>query len=237
MKRGVMRSRAAYGLPLVFLFLGAPGLGAQGVSQTQTSDSVPSFRHETHRAVDCQECHETAEGEETHPQLGLPDCRACHHREPVSSNCERCHAASDARVVTRLMVRTLDIRIGSLDRPERALPLRHSDHEGVGCQTCHSDGLARSAADVACAACHEDHHRPTARCWDCHASPSDGSHDRQVHLGCGGSGCHMEAPAHIQMVPRTRAFCLTCHDGMTYHKPGDACASCHRLPPPRGADR
>lgn len=225
MIRGVKPGLLACGLSLLFLFLGASGSTAQ--------ETVPEFRHETHRTVDCLACHTSPTGEDEHPQLTLTDCRSCHHGNPATTSCQQCHAPADARVINREMPRTLDITVGSLDHPRRDLPFRHAAHEEVRCQTCHTEGLALSAEDLDCSSCHDAHHRPTTRCRDCHEAPAAGAHDKQVHLGCGGSGCHEAAPANIRMVPRTRAFCLTCHDGMVYHKPGEACASCHPLPPPR----
>jgi hypothetical protein len=34
-------------------------------------------------------------------------------------------------------------------------------------------------------------------------------------------------------VPRTREFCLVCHQTMVAHRPGGNCAQCHALPAPR----
>lgn len=216
--------------PTLTLFLTAASLAAQQAG-TEAGEDMPGFRHETHRDVECRACHESEEPEHLH--LTLEDCRSCHHQGPLASSCTRCHAPSDARTIARPVVRTLDIRLGSLDRPERALPFRHSSHGDLACRTCHTEGLERSAEELQCTDCHGMHHGPTVRCRDCHEPPAPAAHDREVHLGCGGSGCHERAPAGIRMVPRTRSFCLVCHDGMQYHKPGEACASCHRLPPPR----
>ena len=199
--------------PIAVLLFTAAGLGAQGGGER------PTFRHETHRDVECVACH-GAEQDES-PEIA------------PSSGCERCHAPSDARTVALHVTRTLDIQLGSLDRPQRSLPFRHSSHDGIPCTACHTEGLALSAANVECTACHSAHHDAMVRCRECHEAPSPAAHDVQVHLGCGGSGCHEQAPQNIQLVPKTRELCLVCHDDMTYHKPGEDCASCHRLPPPR----
>ena len=217
-------TRSAPALALLFL---ATGLPAQ-----QGADPTDQFRHETHRAVECDACHSSVRGGEDSPQLSLTDCRSCHHAEPASTSCERCHAPADARVIALGMERTLDIQVGTIDRPTRTLPMRHSSHDGVRCQACHTAGPALSARDVECSSCHASHHRPITRCRDCHEPPAEWAHDKQVHLGCGGAGCHEAAPDDIQRVPRTRAFCLVCHSDMAYHKPDQACASCHVLPPP-----
>ena len=49
--------------------------------------------------------------------------------------------------------------------------------------------LTRSAANVECKTCHQDHHKPTESCMACHPTPRQGVHTRNVHVGCGGSGC------------------------------------------------
>ncbi len=231
---GVKHSLGGLGLALGFVLFGATGATAQ-IFGASDSAKLALFRHETHREVDCQACHDTPMGDEEHPDLTLTDCQSCHHADPANNVCQRCHAPADARVIALEMTRTLDIEIGSIDRPTRELPMRHSSHEDVRCQSCHSEGVGLSAVNVDCASCHESHHHPTTRCRDCHEAPAASAHNKQVHLGCGGAGCHENASANIKMVPRTRAFCLVCHDEMSYHKPGEACASCHRLPPPRPA--
>lgn len=210
-------------LPVAVLLLAAGGVWAQ---------ETPGFRHETHRSVECTACHESEQGEAV--DFSLRDCRSCHHGDPANTVCERCHAPADARTVARQMPRTLDIRLGSLDGPRRSLPFRHSSHAGLRCQSCHTQGLGLSAAEVRCTGCHEAHHTPTVKCLECHETPAPEAHDKQVHLGCGDAGCHERAPQEIQRVPKTRELCLVCHDGMAYHKPGQACASCHLLPPPSG---
>lgn len=211
----------------VTLLLIASGSSAQSAGQES------NFRHTTHREVECTECHVDGEQAVQSPGMTLADCRSCHHGAPAAANCLTCHASDDAHRINRPVTRTLRLEVASTRPPERVLPFSHITHEGIRCQTCHTGGAALSAADVECTGCHQDHHRPTATCLRCHEPPAAGAHDREVHLGCGGSACHEGAPASIQTVPRTRAFCLACHADMTYHKPEQACASCHALPPPR----
>jgi hypothetical protein len=67
----------------------------------------------------------------------------------------------------------------------------------------------------------------------CHPAPREGVHNRNVHVGCAGSGCHSTLP--IGGVPRTRPFCLSCHQDKLNHQPRGNCADCHRLPAPRRA--
>jgi hypothetical protein len=205
------------------------------VSAVQSRDSVP-FWHAQHRGVRCLSCHamDRSHGELT--VTSLRDCRSCHHTEPVAGACTRCHTASEVGAIRARLTRTLAMRVGSLDRPRRALPFDHRPHTGLECLACHTDGgLALSATAVDCSACHAEHHEPDVLCMSCHRAPKDGAHTTQVHLGCAGSGCHDAAPASVQNVPRTRPFCLACHQGMTDHRPGGNCEDCHSLPRPRAA--
>ncbi len=127
----------------------------------------------------------------------------------------------------------MDITIGTLNRPVRTLPFQHRVHEGLACTNCHTGGTALSAADVDCSKCHTAHHQPQRNCMACHPQPKPQAHNTQVHLGCAGSGCHQAAPPSVASVPRTRTFCLVCHQGMVNHNPGENCEACHVLPRPR----
>ena len=209
-----------------------PGAQARNTPIHSVARAV-EFRHSTHGEIRCTACHDTGRRHQSFALSGIADCRWCHHREPLAASCLACHSDDDARAITRNVTRTLDIQLASLDRPERILPFDHDPHDGIACQTCHTEGLALSAAGTDCTSCHESHHNETADCLQCHARPSPGAHSRQVHLGCGGAGCHEQAPETIQRVPRTREFCLACHPDMVYHKPNETCARCHILPAPR----
>ena len=199
-----------------------------------TQDTL-GFTHSRHREVECTACHST---ERTHGALtvtSIRDCRSCHHTAPVATTCADCHSAQEVRGLAFRVRRTLDIRLGRLNRPTRALPFDHRPHTGVECTACHTEGLALSAATVQCSSCHEEHHRSEVTCMACHAVPREGAHDAEVHLGCAGSGCHSAAPASVNAVPRTRDFCLACHQDLTDHRPGRNCEACHSLPSPRSA--
>ncbi len=58
-------------------------------------------------------------------------------------------------------------------------------------------------------------------------------HPVEVHLGCSGSGCHVESA--FDMVPRATEFCVSCHQEYLDHKPESekTCEECHTLPSPR----
>lgn len=208
---------------------------AAPVGPATIPQDTAAFWHSQHRGVECTACHtmETTHGEVT--VTSIRDCRECHHTEPVAANCESCHSASDVRRLTTRVSRTVDITVGSLNRPTRRLPFDHQVHQQLDCARCHTDGLTLSAARVDCTSCHQEHHQPTTNCMACHPAPADGAHDVQVHLGCAGSGCHEAVPRPVADVPRTRDFCLVCHQDLTDHRPGRNCEACHTLPRPQAA--
>lgn len=194
--------------------------------------SAPApFTHGDHGRVSCIRCHGTGDGHGTLAVTGLGDCRACHHSAPLANDCSACHASGPLAGRTLLVTRSLDIRIGSLDRPLRLLPFDHANHGTVTCGTCHTRGTdLRAAAGADCSTCHADHHEPTANCGTCHQPPATSAHDLDSHLGCTGAGCHDPAPVGIQDAPQTRNLCLACHRGKATHKPDRNCVDCHVLP-------
>ena len=188
------------------------------------------FRHGRHESLECRSCHVSTQRHGATTVRTLQECRSCHHREPVALNCVTCHTVQELRGVGGPVQRTFDMRIGSQDRPVRVLAFEHAAHVDAECSTCHTGGLAMTPTMTGCQGCHEEHHRPTANCTSCHATPPAGVHDRNAHFGCAGAGCHENAAAAIAEAPRTRALCLSCHTDMAVgHQPGN-CADCHRLP-------
>lgn len=188
------------------------------------------FWHAQHRGVECTECHSVRDRHGAVTVTSLRDCRSCHHTEPVATPCAGCHDQAAVRRLSTTVNRVMDIRLGTLNRPRRSLPFDHADHLRYDCQQCHTQGLARSAAGLQCAQCHEEHHQADASCMSCHPSPADGAHDLNAHLTCTGAGCHTAPPATVQAIPRTRGFCLACHQDLVDHRPGRNCVSCHALP-------
>lgn len=85
------------------------------------------------------------------------------------------------------------------------------------------------AADRPCGSCHQDHHRPDARCQSCHTQPPASAHGVQAHVSCSGSGCH-DAPD-VDAMAQTRAVCLVCHQAQENHEVGRECADCHQVRP------
>ena len=208
---------------------------APAPTPTPAAQDTVAFWHGQHEGVECTACHSTEESHGALTVTGIRDCRACHHAGEPAADCGRCHEAREVRSLRSQVRRTMDIRLGSLDRPTRMLSFRHGAHQELECQMCHSSGLSLTAAEVDCAACHEDHHGPDNECMACHPAPAADAHNLDVHLGCGGAGCHETAPDLIKRVPRTRDFCNVCHQDMTDHRPGRNCADCHTLPSPRSA--
>jgi nitrate/TMAO reductase-like tetraheme cytochrome c subunit len=198
----------------------------------QRRDSV-GFWHAQHQDVECTACHSMENGHGALTVVSIRDCRSCHHTEPVANDCQDCHAATEVRGIRAEVRRTMSIQVGALDRPTREMPFQHGVHEDLDCAECHTSGLSLTAAEVNCSSCHEQHHVPSNNCMACHRTPADGAHDLEVHLGCAGSGCHDAAPDIIKQVPRTRDFCMVCHQDMVDHRPGRNCADCHTLPSPR----
>lgn len=192
-----------------------------------------TFRHRDHSATDCQDCHSVDRMHGETLVTGLQDCRSCHHTQPLADNCTACHLHGDVLSMSRPVPRTMAIQIGSLDQPRRLLPFDHSAHDRMECTACHTSGLALSAAQTDCSACHAAHHQPEVSCMRCHQPPLPTAHTRDAHLGCGSAGCHEAAPASIRDVPRTRSLCTSCHQGMVDHYPTGNCAECHALPRPR----
>jgi hypothetical protein len=116
---------------------------------------------------------------------------------------------------------------------DRALPFDHADHTSEGCESCHTADLTLSSAATSCSACHEAHHEPEATCRSCHEEAPAEAHPAEVHVGCSGAGCHTPTP--FDAVPRTREFCLACHQDLVEHRreSEQECAECHTLPEPR----
>ena len=188
-----------------------------------------------HTGVDCEKCHGTQQSHGTLVVTSIEDCRGCHHRPPLSRDCTRCHSPESVSAVTLQVTRSLNIRIGSLDRPLRNIVFDHTKHVALGCAECHTQGSdLRAAVGADCSGCHLKHHGPTSDCSQCHQPPAEGAHDLDAHMGCTGTGCHDPAPEGIANAPRTRQLCLACHTDQKQHRPGKVCADCHRLPAARG---
>lgn len=192
----------------------------------------PEFRHSQHRGVVCGSCHTSEEGHGRLVSLTLNDCRSCHHTEPLSRSCDRCHDETD--MPASPIERQLQVDFSVNDAVQRTAMFEHAVHENFGCDLCHSEGLSRSAEAVDCNMCHQVHN-PEYDCTACHVRPPTSAHPpAEAHVTCSGSGCHVTFP--FETVPRTRQVCLGCHQDKKDHRPDRRCVECHTLPSPRGED-
>jgi predicted CXXCH cytochrome family protein len=201
--------------------LGFPGtLGGFGHGALQQ----PRFNHLDHRDIQCTSCHVSRR---THGEVTLESrtqCLQCHHsRVAAARGCARCHTGgeiSDPRLVEVAMT------IRGQTTPRR-IAFDHDNHASVGCATCHTDGPTLGVSRT-CASCHENHHTPTADCTTCHRATARQAHTREVHTrGCAGSGCHQSDQ--YGSMTQGRNTCLACHGDRVDHRPGRACAACHRV--------
>jgi hypothetical protein len=182
------------------------------------------FNHRDHRDVECIDCHTSRE---THGQVTIESsatCQQCHHARPViDRGCARCHGRAELSAPIATSIRMAPGGRG-VDRQVR---FDHDEHPGVGCAQCHTQGISMRV-ERTCASCHQSHHTATATCVTCHNQPNRASHNAQVHTrSCAGSNCHESAS--YGAMTQGRNTCLACHQDQTDHRPGQACAGCHRV--------
>jgi len=182
------------------------------------------FNHTDHRDVECTDCHTS---QQTHGQVTIEStaaCQQCHHTRPVvDRGCANCHGRGQLSAAVATTIR-MEIGRRAIDRRVR---FDHDDHGGVRCAQCHAQGVSMRV-ERTCASCHQNHHTATASCVTCHDQPNRPSHTVQVHTqSCAGSSCH-EASSYGAMT-QGRNTCLACHQDQTDHRPGQACAACHRV--------
>jgi len=203
----------------------------EGIAGVDPAQTVAGFTHSDHETVQCASCHNSTAGHGLVSVTTVDGCRSCHHTEPVSRSCVRCHVSSDAPDETFRTTRAMSFSVGTED-PARALSFPHPAHAAIDCARCHTQGLAlEPPASLDCATCHSDHHTAESDCASCHrAAPVEAHPPAQAHITCSGSSCHQSVP--FETIPRTRAFCLGCHQNMGEHEAPRACAECHTLPAP-----
>jgi NapC/NirT cytochrome c family protein len=192
----------------------------------QARQQQPGFDHREHRDLECTDCHASRN---THGEVTLESraqCLDCHHSRRVAATaggCARCHARGEISAPLALEV-AMSIRG---QRTARRVGFDHDDHASQACATCHTGGAAMRVQRT-CASCHESHHTPAADCTRCHGTGAKEAHARDVHTrGCAGSGCHEQQQ--YGAMTQGRNTCLACHANMADHRPGRACAACHRV--------
>ena len=186
------------------------------------------FRHSDHPDVACTDCHTATERHGEVTVTSVADCRSCHHagQAVAADGCRACHTESGTTADPYAESRTMSFSTGRV--VDRALPFDHEVHAAEDCASCHTAGLALSAAEVDCVSCHESHHEPITDCASCHEPAPSGAHSIETaHVTCSSAGCHEAVP--FEGLPRTRPFCLVCHQDMVDHRPGGDCAECHAL--------
>jgi len=203
----------------------------EGMTAVDATNAYLDFAHTEHTTVECGSCHASTEGHGTASLVTVQDCRACHHTQPVSQSCARCHASGDVPVESYRMVQAMTFSVGTSD-PRRTVTFPHERHGEIDCASCHIQGLAMAVpANLDCQGCHAEHHTAQSDCASCHrVAPVEAHPPTQAHVTCSGAGCHTDVP--FETVPRTRAFCLGCHQDLREHEPERTCAECHTLPAP-----
>ena len=215
----------------VSLLIGA-AMAAREASARVGSVAEPDtmlFSHGTHSRVPCSACHSTTGPTHGSVRVRSPrDCQQCHHVTTVrtlgggANACFHCHA--EKSLPSR--VQAVAIQTSTSATPiTRALPFAHATHRSFVCAQCHGTPVTL-AASASCAGCHAAHHDARRECRTCHAA-YEAHVGQQVHLGCAGSGCHTDR-AVLALGP-ARNVCLSCHATQVDHKPGQDCATCHRV--------
>jgi hypothetical protein len=193
------------------------------------------FDHLRHRELQCTECHSVSDAHGTVTVRTPRDCQSCHHSpQVIQGGCQRCHGPQEIEVASAI---SLSMRFEASGATRtRTAAFDHRAHQEVACAACHGETVTM-VAGVTCETCHDEHHRPTAQCADCHGEPPQDAHTLAVHTeGCAGSGCHSDATYGRLTVGRET--CLACHSGLADHEAGQACAGCHRIgEPAAGAAR
>ena len=216
--------------------------GLRDFRSASSSRSSAGFRHDPHAEIGCATCHTDPPGHGTHRRVacdechGAPtgvdraatptpdDCMGCHHERTAERTCTSCHDPP-AQLPSAVVEASIDVAGAQEDRL-RELAFRHDLHGAPACTECHRGGDTFSV-DRGCASCHERHHRPDADCLACHAPLPLSTHDLDVHGGCSGTACH-DDPL-VLGLPASRPVCLSCHQGLTDHEPGQECSACHQV--------
>jgi hypothetical protein len=204
------------------------------VPKTPAAVSSDSFPHARHKSLACLTCHLSKTGAKLtfEPPRG---CQICHHQQPATANCRKCHEAGS---LPEVIAREVAVRAAGKPPRERGVGFRHEIHDSVACTACHGEPVTLLPVDSAatCQGCHDRHHTEGRDCSACHRVATI----TQVHTGrtpihrdCG--ACHDREA--IRGLTPTRSFCLACHGPAVDHFPGRQCATCHLQTAPEQLQR
>ncbi len=205
-----------------------------GIEAARDSTSGKLFEHRAHVMqgdLACTECHSAAdyivpgkhEVDRRHGRtmVTAESCESCHHQPRSTTACVTCHTG-DLHLGRAIPV-VLPLKLRPEGSPtSRSVAFEHVDHPNVECASCHTSRAAVTKT-VACANCHEPHHKEGGRCAACHGSDVKSRHKAADHLSC--SRCH--AAQTVALLVPDRSFCLTCHADRAEHKPARECSTCH----------
>jgi hypothetical protein len=210
-----------------FAALFAAAVASGNVAGGARDDAQPRpFRHASHEAIPCGECHGAGAQHRTAAALTAAACAACHHNPRRELACARCHEPSSYEPPrTTLLQMTLSVSEQPRTRP---VPFDHVRHGALECASCHNPAGGVFLTPPSCSSCHTEHHRGEAECSTCHVPAEPDVHDRAVHATCAGSGCHDVAAERQPAL--SRSMCLVCHVEQRDHEPGGLCYDCHRVP-------
>ena len=208
-----------------------------GGGPSEDDAAADSFPHARHKALSCITCHAS---KQVHGQLTFEaprGCQICHHQAPQTSDCSRCHSASDLAQPIPVEARVTVTGIGFRSH---AIQFEHARHHALRCVSCHTTQatLEPESATATCAACHDDHHAAGRHCAACHTSGGEpalrAAHapPAEAHVAC--DQCH--APAIVARLVPDRLLCLTCHASQQEHHADRECTACHLQGTPEEAE-
>ncbi len=206
-------------------FFGGPPAGGDPRGGEAAADSFP---HGLHKKFSCITCHASQSARNRLTFEAPRGCQICHHQAPQTSDCAKCHAASE---VTR--PDSVAVRVAVAGSEPRLHPARfeHDRHRTLKCVTCHTTPatLEPQPAVATCAACHDNHHAAGKPCAVCHndggstAVRAAHAPPAEAHTAC--DACH-DAAIVARLVP-DRGLCLTCHAARQEHYRDKECTLCH----------
>jgi hypothetical protein len=190
-----------------------------------------SFSHDRHKQLACLTCHVTRQRNATLTFVPPRGCQICHHQAPATSDCTRCHTATELGAGH---VETVVVAVANRAAKPRDVTFAHERHSKVACATCHTTpvSLDPEAPTKTCTACHDDHHSAPRDCATCHRADEAvrAAHvdSANAHVGC--DACHRAAT--IARLTPDRGLCLTCHAQQRDHHTDRECTTCHFLATP-----